>query len=110
MIKGVSVYLIKKTQVGTDKFNAPIYEEKEIEVKDVLVGEPTSDDISNDLSLFGKKLAYVLAIPKSDSNIWTDTEVLIRGKRYRTYGFPIEGIEENIPLRWNKKVKVERYG
>ena len=77
---------------------------------DVLVGEPSSDDISNSLSLYGKKLAYTLAIPKGDTNDWTDTDVIIFGTRFRTYGMPTEGIEENIPLRWNKKVKVEYCG
>jgi hypothetical protein len=31
------------------------------------------------------------------------------GQRFRTIGFPTQGIEELIPLAWNKKVKVERY-
>ena len=110
MIKGITVYLIQKEKIGTDKFNAPIYEEKQIAVNDVLVGEPSSDDIINDLSLYGKKLAYTLAIPKGDTHVWIDTDVIIYGDRFHTYGYPTQGIEENIPLRWNKKVKVERYG
>ena len=109
MIKGTVVILIQKVQKGTDSFGAPIYEEKQIPVRDVLVGEPSSDDISNSLSMYGKKLAYTLAIPKGDANDWIDTDVIIFGKRFRTYGMPTEGIESNIPLRWNKKVKVERY-
>ena len=28
---------------------------------------------------------------------------------YRTIGFATAGIEANIPLKWNRKVKVERY-
>ena len=32
------------------------------------------------------------------------------GQRFRTYGDVTEGIEAMIPLQWNKKVKVERYG
>lgn len=110
MIKGTVVTLIQKVQTGTDSFGAPVYEEKRIDVPDVLVGEPSSDDISNSLSLYGKKLAYTLAIPKGDTNDWTDTDVIIFGTRFRTYGMPTEGIEENIPLRWNKKVKVEYCG
>lgn len=110
MIKGTKVILIQKKETGTDGFGAPIYEEEQIEVNDVLVGEPSSDDVSNEMSLFGKKLAYTLAIPKGDTHDWIDTEVIIFGQKYKTYGYPIEGIEENIPLRWHKKVKVERYG
>lgn len=110
MIKGTKVVLIQKEETGTDDFGAPIYEEKQIEVNDVLVGEPSSDDISNEMSLYGKKIAYTLAIPKGDTHNWVDTDVIIFGQKYKTYGYPIEGIEENIPLRWHKKVKVERYG
>ena len=40
---------------------------------------------------------------------WTDTKVEFFGKTWKTVGEPVEGIEENIPLRWNKKVVVERY-
>lgn len=110
MIKGINVILIQKVQQGTDAFGAPVYEEKQIQVSDVLVGEPSSEDISNSLSMYGKKLAYTLAIPKGDANDWIDTDVIIFGKRFRTYGMPTEGIESNIPLRWNKKVKVEYCG
>lgn len=110
MIKGTVVILIQKVQKGTDSFGAPVYEEKQIQVSDVLVGEPSSEDISNSLSMYGKKLAYTLAIPKGDANDWIDTDVIIFGKRFRTYGMPTEGIEENIPLSWNKKVKVEYCG
>lgn len=110
MIKGTKVILIQKEETGTDDFGAPIYEEKQIEVNDVLVGEPSSDDISNEMSLYGKKIAYTLAIPKGDTHNWVDTDVIIFGQKHKTYGYPIEGIEENIPLRWHKKVKVERYG
>ena len=110
IIHGITVQLKQKTQTGTDPFGRPIYEEQIINVDNVLVGEPSSDDIVNDLSLYGKKLAYTLAIPKGDTNIWEDTEVSFFGQNFRTYGYVTEGIESMIPLDWNKKVKVERYG
>lgn len=113
MIKGVTVQLIQKTQTGVDPFNAPVYEEEMVDVENVLVGEPTSDEITNTVNLVGKKVAYVLGIPKGDTHIWTDTEVMLPAPfagRYRTIGFPTTGIEENIPLEWNMKVQVERIG
>ena len=60
--------------------------------------------------MHGKRLAYVLGIPKGDSNTWTDTEVEFFGEKFKTYGEPTQGIDHLIPLSWNKKVKVERYG
>lgn len=110
MIKGTTVTLIKKTQTGTDDFGAPIYSEEEIEVKDVLVGQPSSEDLISELELTGKHIAYVLGIPKGDTNTWSDTDVIIWGERYRTIGLPQTGIQENIPLRWKANIKVERYG
>lgn len=109
MIKGIPVTLYVKTQTGTDPFSRPIYEETAVTVENVLVGEPSSEDITNELNLSGKVISYVLAIPKGDTHDWENASVLIFGKRYRTIGTPTQGIEENIPLAWNKKVRVERY-
>lgn len=112
-MKGITIKLIQKTQSGTDAFNRPIYTDTEIDVDDVLVGEPTTDDVANTMSVYGKIVKYMLAIPKGDNHVWTDTEVILpepfEGK-YRTIGYPTAGIEANIPLRWNKKVMIERYG
>ena len=113
MIHGIDITLITKTQTGTDVLNHPIYAEKEEIVADVLVGEPSSDEITSTLSLYGKQVKYTLAIPKGDTHTWIDTQVILpepfEGK-YRTIGYPTAGIDANIPLRWNKKVMIERYG
>ena len=113
MIKGITVQLIKKTEGALDPLGNPTYTETKIPVSNVLVGEPTSDDITDSLQLYGKIVAYVLGIPKGDENDWTDTDVELPAPfegKYRTVGYPTAGIEANIPLKWNKKVKVERYG
>ena len=39
-----------------------------------------------------------------------DRKVSFFGETFKTYGEPTQGIEHLIPLAWNKKVKVERYG
>ena len=109
-MRGVTVILHKKTQTSTDDFGAPIYTDKPIPVENVLIGEPSSEQVLQDLNLHGKHLAYVLAIPKGDSHDWTDTEVEFFGNTFKTYGEPTQGIDHLIPLSWNKKVKVERYG
>lgn len=109
-MRGVTVNLHVKTQTGTDEFDAPIYTDQIVQVDNVLIGEPSTDDIVQDLNLYGKRLAYTLAIPKDDANDWTDTEVEFFGETFKTYGAPTQGIDNLIPLSWNKKVKVERYG
>lgn len=113
MIKGITVTLNCKTQTGTDALNKPIYEITTATVDDVLVGEPTTDEIANTMALYGKEVKYTLAIPKGDTNTWVDTEVILPDPfagTYKTIGYPTAGIEANIPLKWNKKVKIERYG
>lgn len=109
-MKGTTVQLVKTTQTGTDDFGVPIYSEELVNVPDVLVGSPTTDDVTSTLSLYGKKIEYVLGIPKGDTNDWVDAEVVIWGERYRTIGYPTTGEQANIPLRWGQNVKVERYG
>lgn len=109
-IKGITVTLINRKEVGRDPIGEPIYEEVPIEVENVLVSPTSSDDIVNNFELYGKKAVYTLAIPKGDTNNWTDAKVKFFGETWRTFGIPLEGIEAMIPLSWNKKVQVERYG
>jgi hypothetical protein len=109
-IKGITVILLVKKQIGVDAFNAPIYETVETEVENVLVAPSTSDDIVTKQDLTGKKAMYTLAIPKGDTHDWKDATVKFFGQTWKTIGFPLMGIEENIPLDWNKKVTVEQYG
>ncbi|WP_459904551.1 hypothetical protein [Enterococcus thailandicus] len=109
-IKGITIILVDKVKTGTDPFGSPIYEDGDIEVENVLVSPTSSDDIVNQMTLTGKKAVYTLGIPKGDTHVWEDKEVKFFGERWRTFGFPTEGIEDLIPLDWNKKVMVERYG
>ena len=109
-MKGMTVGLVVKTQTGTDPFGAPIYSETIEDINDVLVGQPSSEDVLSTLDLTGKRIAFVLGIPKGDTHIWEDTDVIIWGERFRTIGYPETGIQANIPLRWGQNVKVERYG
>ncbi len=110
MLKGISVILYEKTRTGEDEFKSPIYEESPVEVENVLVSPASSTDVVDSLTLYGKKAVYTMAIPKGDNHIWEDRTVEFFGEKWKTFGFPTEGIEKLIPLAWNKKVMVERYG
>ncbi len=109
MIKGVTVTLINDRQIGEDPFGNPIVEEVTEEVNDVLVSPSSQDEIVYSVSLYGKKAVITLAIPKGDEHEWEDSKIKAFGKVYRTFGPVIQGIEENIPLRWNKKIMCESY-
>ncbi|NQJ70552.1 hypothetical protein HO542_04220 [Streptococcus suis] len=109
-IKGVPVVLIDKQVTGKNSFGHPMYEDVEIVVENVLIAPASTEDITNQINLTGKKVDYTLAIPKGDVHNWTNKEVRFFGQRWRTVGEPLEGLEHLIPLEWNKKVQVERYG
>ena len=109
-MKTITVQLVRKTQDGIDPFGAPIETEEIIDVPGCLVGQPSTNEISQTLEMYGKHIAFVIGVPKGDTNSWVDTEVIIWGDRFKTIGFPETGIQENIPLSWGQNVKVERYG
>lgn len=107
-MKGATVTLHVRTQTGTDAFNNPVYSDSTVQVEDVLIGQPTTEEITSSIDLYGKRIEFVLGIPKGDTHDWEDTIVEFFGGRYRTFGFTVQGIEENIPTRWHKKVRVAR--
>ena len=109
MIQGTTITLVKLTQTGTNAFGEPIYAETSETVHDVLVGQPTEADQTNDLDLRGRSITYILGIPKGDTHEWKDQIVEIWGEKFMTVGIPIVGIEANVPTRWHKKVRVIRY-
>ena len=109
MIKGITVTLIGKEIAGKDPFGAPIFEDQEILVNNVLVSPTSAEDVINQLTITGKRAVYTLAIPKDDENVCEDQEVRFFGEKWRVFVIPLQGIDELIPLAWNKKVMVERY-
>lgn len=108
-MRGAPVVLHVKTQTGVDAMNNPVFSSTPVTVDNVLIGEPSTDDITSSVSLYGKKIVYMLGLPKGDAHDWTDTVVEIFGEPFRTFGDVIQGIEKNIPTPWHKKVRVERY-
>lgn len=109
LMKGTTVILYDKVVIGEDEFHKKIYEEIAIEVENVLIAPTQANEILDTTSLNGKKAVYTLAIPKDDTHIWEDRTVEFFGEKWHTFGIPLIGIEQLIPLGWNKKVTVERY-
>lgn len=110
MIKGIKVTLMVREQTSIDPFGKPVYQEIPVIVDDVLVAPVSDAEVLETYNLTGRKAIYTLGIPKGDAHNWEDRKVLFFGQEWHTIGMPLEGIEEMIPLRWNKKVRVEHYG
>ena len=111
-MRGMSVTLYARTQTGTDDFGAPVYSESAVSVDNVLVGEPTTDDVTASTDIYGKRIAFMLGIPKGDTHDWKDrrvewTDAYGVTHRCRTFGFPITGVEALIPGPWHMKVRCE---
>ena len=88
LIKGTTIEIINSESVET--------------VENVLVGEPVQTE-----TVCGKTVQYTVGIPKGDSHLWEDKKLRIFGKIFRTVGLCEQGIDENIPLFWNKKIRAE---
>ena len=113
MIKGVTVQLLTRSQTGTDAFGRPVYKETAVDVTNVLVGQPTAEDLPASIDLTKRKAIYVLGIPKGDTHTWENCRVILPAPfagTYQAIKIPTAGIEANIPLQWNTKVTVERCG
>lgn len=107
---GIPIVLYNKELSGYDDFKKPIYTEIPEIVENVLVAPSTDQEVLDALNFYGKKAIYTLGIPKGDEHEWEDRNVEFFGHKWHTIGIPLEGIEHLIPLDWNKKVRVERYG
>jgi len=113
-MKGITVTLYEQTPNGRDPFGAKEYLSNPVQVENVLIGEPSTDDITSSTQMYGKVIRYMLGIPKGDLHDWEDKVVEWSDRygthRVKTFGFPITGIEANIPTKWHMKVRCEAYG
>lgn len=109
-LKGITVTLYQRRTEGVDPFGAEEAVHERVEVGNVLVSPTASDEATLAQDLYGKKAVYTLAIPKGDAHDWEDAIVEFFGASWQVIGFVTQGIDDLIPLSWNKKVMVERYG
>lgn len=114
MIRGITVTLYEQKQIGVDALRAPVFEEMPVEVKNVLVGQPEASEALASTDLYGKRILYMLGIPKGDTHDWQDkkvewTDAYGRTITVKTFGFPITGIEANIPGPWHMQVRCGAY-
>lgn len=115
MLKGIDVILYETTQSTSnnaavvDGFNRPVLTETAVTVHNVLVAPSSSQEVIDKLQIEGKRAIYTLAIPKGDTHDWKNKKVQFFGQTFKTFGEPIKGIDDMIPLEWNAKVTVALY-
>lgn len=108
-IHGVTVTLNERTETGRDAANEPIYTTTSVAVNDVIIAPISANDLIDSERLHGVTELYQLGIPKGDTHVWEGNTVTFWGRVWQVLGKPVEGIEDMIPLRWNRKVTVARY-
>lgn len=107
---GITVTLYDRTVSETDALNHPVYTETAVTVDNVLVAPISATEILETYNLTGRRAVYQLAIPKDDTNDWSaGKKVNFFNTDWRIIAMPTQGIEDLIPLDWNKKVQVETY-
>ena len=110
LIKGVPVTLYQRTEAGRDALGETLYTETPVTIPNVLVTPASAEAVVSELQLSGHRLAYELCLPKGDDHTWENCRVDFFGQQFRVYAPPQEYLESQLPLDWNRKVKVERYG
>ena len=112
MIKGRTITLYEKTVTGKDDFNRDIVTEEPVTIDNVVIGHPSTDDITSEINLSGKTIAYVLAIPADDTHTWENRVVEFYGRKWKTIGIPTQYMDGFMGSKfpWTKKVRVESYG
>ena len=109
-MRGITVTLYDRVEIGRDALNHPTYDEVPITIDNVLVVPSSSIAMPDATSLDGRLGDYTLAVPKGDDHDWSaGKRIEFFGKPWRIIKMPEEGIEWLIPLAWNKKVYVETY-
>ena len=110
-IHGITVKLQTLTATGTDAFNIPTYSETWVNVDNVIVGQPTDAEQIDAMDLYGTRAVYVLGVPKGDTHDWSAGKLVeFFGEQFRIFGHTIQGIDDMVPLEWNKKIMVANDG
>lgn len=109
MIKGISIKLYEKKEIGRDELKHPLYKEVVCDVDNVLVCPVSVAEAVDAQNITGKKAVYNIAIPKGDTHTWKDNRVEFFGGFWQIIGPVKRGIEENVPGEWNEIWMVAQY-
>lgn len=109
-MRGETVVVIRRVEVGRDPANEPIYETTRTRVDDVLVAPGPRNDIDGINRDDGVDVVYNLHFPKTYAEDLRGCYVEVRGEEpaFRVRGSPRPYTAENTPTRWHMPVEVER--
>lgn len=108
MIRGETVSVEVRSEVGRDSMNASVYESRMEEVRDVVVAPGSSADIGGSTRPDGDSARLTLHFPKDFDRPMRGLRVDVRGEAYVVVGDPKPYTPENVPGRWWYPVEVVR--
>lgn len=106
VILGETVTVSTPAQAGEDAYGQAVKEWADEDVRNVLVCQPTSDDVASRPE--GDEVTLTLHFPKTYTASLRGCTVTLRGERYTVLGDPVALTEANTPGRWNRAVPVRR--
>lgn len=98
--------VLRKVEVGKDRFNNPIEEDQQDLVGNVLVAPGELADNIDSVRPNGTYATYTLMFPKTYKGELENCDVMVRGGRYAVIGHPDRFADENCPTEWNMTVRV----
>lgn len=107
-IKGETVVLVSREQIGTRPGGSPEYAYVETPVENVLVGPGPLADLADANRPEGTKVVFNLHFPKTFSGSLRGASIKVRGGGpLAVVGDPQPYTPENTPGDWNMPVEVE---
>jgi hypothetical protein len=109
MLSGANVTVLLPVEGNRDRFGNPVETYEPREVPDVLIAEPSTEDMEA-ARAEGVTLAYTLHFPKSYAGPLEGALVELPepfGGEYRVVGDPRPYMDANTPGRWDRPVRVE---
>lgn len=109
MIRGETVVVERREEIGRDPGNNPIYSDWEAEtVANVLVAPGPRGDVVDSNRPDGKRVRWTLHFPKSYPASLAGARVSVRGQVARpVVGDPQHFTEANTPGPWSMPVELE---
>lgn len=107
LLPKTSVTVIRRQKVGTDPFNAPIYENIREDVNGVLVTPGATSDLDASRPE-GVRVVYTIHFPKGYGKTLKGCLVQYLGDTYRIIGDPQPYMDDGTPGPWDMAAEVER--
>lgn len=105
-MKGEIVIVERRTKIGVDDLNDPIYETTSTEVSNVLVCPGSTSNVIESIRPDGVEVAYTLHFPKTFSGSLRGCRISVRDEWYSVIGDPKPYMLENCPTEWCMPVEV----